>query len=265
MRKIALVIAFLGATAFASACAAVYPELATPTHAPVTGQELEPPPETVKWIELKGASVPRLTRDGRPWGTGSKNAPSSYAIVFVNGQPIIRTQPEADTFAPTWPGSKRGNFALAKGDRIRIELWESRPVNDRPIGVREITFTGEVNDDNELTVLLDGGAEATLKIEPARPVVGLGFRYELRGIDGVFVTRVVEHSPAGRAGVKPGDQIVAIDGRPTHGMSEAEIRSLLNMHHPQGLALQLRRPDGSLVALSLKDGAIYELGTAQAQ
>lgn len=259
MRKNALVIALLGAVAFAPACAAVYPELATPVHAPLTGQELEPPPENVKWIALKGASVPRLTRDGRTWGTGGKTTPTAYAIVFVNGQPIIRTEPEADTFTPTWPSAKRGNFALTRGDRIRIELWESRPVSDRPIGVRDITFTGDVNDENELTVLLDGGAEVTLKIEPARPVVGMGFRYELRGVDGVFVTRVVEHSPAGRAGIKPGDQIVAIDGRPTHGMNEAEIRSLLNMHHPQGLALKLRRADGTQAALSLKDGAIYAL------
>ncbi len=259
MRKIALLIALLSAAALAPACAAVYPELSTPTHAPVEGQPLDPPPESVKWIELKGASVPRLTRDGRPWGALGSTEPSPYAVVFVNGQPIIRTDAEPKTFTPTWPNSKRGNFALERGDRIRVELWESRPVSDRPIGMRDVIFTGDLTDDNELHVRLEGGAEVTLKIEPARPVVGLGLRYELRGVDGVYVTQVVEHSPAGRAGVKPGDRIVALDGRSTNGMSEAEIRSLLNMQHPHGLALQLLRRDGSQLALSLKEGAIYAL------
>jgi len=259
MRKIAFHIALLSAAALAPACAAVYPELATPTHTPVTGQHLEPPPESVKWIELKGASVPKLTRDGRPWGTLGSTEPSPYAIVFVNGQPIIRTDVEAKTLTPTWPGSKRGNFTLSRGDRIRVELWESRPVADRPIGVRELTFTGDLTDENELIVSLEGGAEVTLKVESARPVVGFGLSYELRGVDGVFVTRVIQHSPAGRAGIKPGDQIISIDGRPTSGMNEAEIRSLMNMQHPLGLALQLHRADGTAYALSLKDGAIYVL------
>lgn len=240
-------------------CAAVYPELATPTHPPVTGQPLDPPPSSLKWIAVQGATVPKLTRDGRSWGAIGSKEPSPYAIVFVNGEELLRTLPESNTFTPTWPGSPQGNFVLTEGDRLRVELWESRPMTDRPIGVRELSFTGELTDDNELIVGLDGGAELTLKVEPARPQVGLGFRYELRGVDAVYVTRVAKESPAGRAGIQAGDQIVAIDGRPTKGMSTGEIQSALNMQHPAGFVLQLRRADGSMVALTLKEGAIYSL------
>lgn len=241
-------------------CAAVYPELKTPVHAPVEGQPLDPPPPSLKWIAVAGATVPKLTRDGRAWGAAFSNEPSPYAIVFVNGEPILRTEAEPNTFAPTWPSAPRGNFVLEEGDRIRVELWESRPVSDRPIGVRDVRFAkADLTDDAELIVPLEGGAELVLKIEAARPEVGLGFRYELRGLDGVFLTRVFELSPAGRAGLNVGDQVVAIDGRPTKGMSPAEIQSLLNMQHPAGFQLQLKRQDGSLIALTLKEGAIYSL------
>lgn len=247
------------AGSFATGCAAVYPELKTPAHPPVAGQPLDPPPASLKWLSIQGASIPPVTRDGRSWGALGSSQPSSYVIVFVNGKPILRTETQADTFKPTWPGSPQGNFALAEGDKIRAELWESRPVSDRPIGVKDLTFTGELTDDNELIVPLEGGAEVVLKVEPARPVVGLGFRYELRGVDGVYVTRVQKESPAGRAGIRVSDQIVAIDGKPTKGMSTGEIQSLLNMQHPTGVVLQLHRNDGSLLALTIKEGAIYAL------
>lgn len=259
MRQNALLLAAFLAGSLSAACAAVYPELRTPTHAPAGGQVLDPPPASLKWISVEGATIPKLTRDGRSWGALGSQEPSSYAVVFVNGAELLRTKVESKTFNPTWPGSPEGNFILEEGDRLRVELWESRPMNDRPIGVRELTYAGELTDEHELAVSLDGGATLTLKIEPARPLVGLGFRYELRGEGSVYVTRVDEQSPAGRAGVRKGDRIVGIDGKPTKGMSTGEIQTLLNMQHPAGFQLQLGRADGAMVTLTLKEGAIYSL------
>lgn len=256
--KVPFALIFLAALG-SNGCAAVYPELQTPSHAPVEGQPLDPPPASVKWIAISSATIPKLTRDGRSWDGGS-SGPSAYAIIFVNGEPILRTEPEARTFSPTWPSAPKGNFILEEGDRVRVELWESRPVNDRPIGVRELRFAKEdLTDEHELLVALDGGADVVLKVEAARAQVGLGFRYELRGLDGVYLTRVFALSPAGRAGLEVGDQIIAIDGRPTKGMTPPEIQSLLNMQHPGGFQLKLARKDGSLVALTLREGAIYSL------
>lgn len=259
MRKIGSFSIVLLAMALGPGCAAVYPEIKTPTREPVVGQPLDPPPSSLKWVAIQGATVPRLTRDGRSWGALGSTEPSSYAIISVNGAELFRTGIEAKTFSPTWPDAPRGNFPLTKGDRLRVELWESRPMHDRPIGIRELVFDGQTTDDDELRVFLEGGAELVLKIAPAKALVGLGFRYELRGVDGVFITQVESESPAGRAGLRQGDRIVAIDAKPTKGMSTGEIRSLLNMNHPQGLVLQLGRADGSTVALTLKAGAVYSL------
>lgn len=228
-------------------------------HSPLEGQPLDPAPDSLKWISVEGATIPKLTRDGRTWGALGSQEPSSYAVVYVNGAELFRTKAESKSFSPTWPGSPEGNFVLALGDRLRVELWESRPMNDRPIGVREVGYTGDLTDENQLIVSLDGGAELVLKIEPARPLIGLGFRYEVRGVDGVVVTRVEAESPAGRAGIKKGDRIVAIDGKPTKGMALGEIQTLLNMQHPGGFQLQLGRADGSMVTLTLKEGAIYSM------
>jgi carboxyl-terminal processing protease len=68
---------------------------------------------------------------------------------------------------------------------------------------------------------------------------GVGVEVDFRG-DYVTVIAPIEGSPAARAGIKPGDQILAIDGKPMRG---ERIDKLVTM---------MRGPSGSKVAMTVR-------------
>ncbi len=238
-------------------CPAVYPELKTPIHS--AHGDLEPPPDGLRWIAFKRATIPGQTRDGRKWDSVGGEAPDPYAVLFVNGKVLIKTPTQSNTLAPTWPDGPAGNFWLRDSDRMRLELWDTNPINDHPIGQRDI---GVLDDDTRSTGILrvetDSGATVEVAIEAARPRMGLGFSYEVR-MDELFVTKVYPYSPAGRAGLRPGHQILALGGKLVNQMVQGEAQGLLNVPRPEGLELRLRTREGQESTVTLKEGAIYLL------
>ena len=75
--------------------------------------------------------------------------------------------------------------------------------------------------------------------------VGIGV--ELKTDDPARVVRVVPNSPASESGVEAGDEIVAVDGEATEGLTGAEIGALLQGEVGQRATLTLRSPtDGTL-------------------
>ncbi|MCF0233592.1 MAG: PDZ domain-containing protein, partial [Thermoguttaceae bacterium] len=70
--------------------------------------------------------------------------------------------------------------------------------------------------------------------------VGLGV--ELKNEDPSRVVRVIPNSPASECGVRAGDEIVAIDGRPTTGLSSGEIGALLQGELGSKVTLALQAP-----------------------
>jgi len=75
--------------------------------------------------------------------------------------------------------------------------------------------------------------------------VGVGV--ELKTDDPARVVRVVPNSPASESGVEAGDEIVAVDGEPTAGLTGAEVGALLQGEVGQRATLTLRSPvDGTL-------------------
>jgi hypothetical protein len=243
-----------------AACSAVYPEVQTPVRQP-DRRPVEAPPKELVWIAFKGATVPAETRDGRKWGGDLGNStPDPYAELFLNGQLLLKTPAQSGTMNPTWPNAPAGNFRLSEGDRFRVELWDSRAIHDHPIGIKEIGMISEdeVQTASEGGVECDTGARVRVAFEPAHARLGLGFFYELR-IGEVYVTRVYEESPAGRAGIKPGDQVLTLDGKAVANLKTVEIQSILNTPHLEGVAMTIQHPHGSSLSLSLKEGSIYPL------
>jgi carboxyl-terminal processing protease len=68
---------------------------------------------------------------------------------------------------------------------------------------------------------------------------GIGVEVEFSDGD-VIVIAPVEGSPADRAGIKPGDQIVALDGRPLHGQKPDELVRLMRGEIGTKLLLTIR-------------------------
>ena len=240
-----------------AACPAVYPELKTPIRPP--SGELEPPPHDLRWIAFKGATVPERTRDGRRWDSVGGEAPDPYAILYVNGSVLIKTPVEPNSLKPTWRDGPAGNFWLRESDRLRVELWDSNPINDHPIGVRDFgVIDEETRNTGVLHVETDTGAEIEVAIEPAHARKGLGFFYELR-VGEVYVTRLYAQSPASRAGMRVGDQILQIGDRPVSQMTDAEVQSTLNVPRIEGIPLRVRHADGAELSTALKEGAIFPI------
>ncbi|MEV4425138.1 S41 family peptidase [Streptomyces sp. R-07] len=69
---------------------------------------------------------------------------------------------------------------------------------------------------------------------------GVGLSAGRAGADGVRVTRVQSGGPAERAGLRTGDRIVSVDGRPVDGLSVSEVVSLLRGDGVAGSAVALR-------------------------
>jgi hypothetical protein len=242
-------------------CPAVYPELGTRTHTIPLGQPLEPPPPPeLRWIKFVSARVPEHTRDGRPWQGNGKASP--YAKLLVNSVELVHTSPQSDTLAPTWPGAPHGNFKILPGDRLRVELWESSAVDDKPIGARELGPAGDLQAlDGRVHVDFEEGTassgDVVFAFEPAHAVSGLGLWYELRSA-GCNVTRLLEGSPAERAGIVAGDEVVRIGAREAKSMSPEELKSAFNAVPMDGLKLLVRHAQAdTTVELVLKEGPIY--------
>ncbi|MFF5427182.1 MULTISPECIES: S41 family peptidase [unclassified Streptomyces] len=69
---------------------------------------------------------------------------------------------------------------------------------------------------------------------------GVGLSAGRAGRDGVRVTRVQSGGPAARAGLRAGDRLVSVDGRPVTGLSVSEVVALLRGDGVPGTPVVLR-------------------------
>jgi hypothetical protein len=248
------------AAASVSGCAAVYPELQTPLRPAAAGVTLTPPPpENLKFVAFKSGDAPEKTVDGRPWHELGNKLPNPFAMLFVNGVAVIKTDPQSGTLTPTWPKSPRGNFRIGRSDRVRVEMWEAS-LTQRPICVKDLgSIDGEdFAVDKEIVVKCDNDARVVLAFEPAHAEVGYGFFFEFRTYD-VFVSRLYQEGPAARAGLKAGDKIVAIGGQITKGMDQKVVQSYLNAPKMEGIVIDVVHADGKQETLTIKEGPVYPL------
>lgn len=250
----------LGLSLSAAACPAVYPEFPTRMRKAMTEQALDPPPpDNVMWMKFESARIPERARNGKTWEEEIGKKPDPYAILFINDKEVFRTPVEKETLEPTWKNGPRGNFRIDPGDKLRVEVWDSNTISDKPLGIRDI---GKPSDEFKLThrirVNLDAGGEAIISYESARAMLGLGLWYEIR-TESAYITRLMVGSPAERAGIKPGDEIVKINGKDVKTLGSDGVRSAFGAVGSDGINLVLRHEDSTVLDINVKEGAIYPL------
>lgn len=241
-----------------SGCGAVYPQLQTPVRTPPAHVVLDPPPpDDLLFLKFAGAVIPTRTRDGRNWDSVGGSLPDAFAKLFVDDQVILETPVQSNSLSPTWPDQADANYRVRPGAGVRVELWDSNPINNSPICVSDISnLHAETSMEEALEVDCASGAGLKLVVQPARGRLGIGLSYELRR-DAVVVTRVLRHSPAARAGLGRGDQLLKIQGKLVSGMVDGEAQSLINANAVTGVSLRVRKFDKSEVDIDLKEGAVY--------
>lgn len=241
-------------------CGAVYPQLGTPVRTPPAHVQLTPPPpEELLFVKFAGAVIPTRTRDGRNWDSVGGSLPDVFAKLFVDGKVILETPVQSNSLTPTWNDQRKANYSIRRGAAIRVELWDSNPINNHPVCMETIRdLHAEALAEGPLRITCDSGAEISLVVDPAHARLGLGLFYELRRED-VVVTRVLRESPAARAGLARGDQLLKIQGRPVKTMAEGEAQSLLNANAALGVSLWVRKANHREIELNLKEGAIYPI------
>lgn len=239
-------------------CGAVYPQLETPVRSPPPQIVLTPPPpEDLLFLKFAGAVIPARTRDGRKWDSVGGSLPDAFAKLIVDGKVILETPVQSNSLTPTWPDQRRANYHVRAGAPARVELWDSNPINNHPICVSELPdLHSEVSTEDPMQVSCSSGAELKLLVQPAHGRLGIGLFYELRREE-VAVTRVLSESPAARAGLSRGDQLLKIQGKEVKTMGDGEAQSLINANAVTGVSLLVRKVDKSEVELTLKEGAIY--------
>lgn len=87
----------------------------------------------------------------------------------------------------------------------------------------------------------------------------LGFAVDIEGEGSFFnptlktvtIKSVVPGGPAATAGIKPGDQIVEVEGRQVTGSKAGELQPLMRKNAGEALALRLRKPSGEVYAVAL--------------
>lgn len=246
------------AAALLAGCGAVFPELGTPVRDVPPGYRFDPPPPPdLVYLAFARAVIPARTRDGRAWDSVGGSLPDPFAKLIVDDKDLIVTPIHSNTLTPTWPNQKRGNYRVRLGATIKVELWDSNPINNHPIcAARIYDFHEQVSAERHLEVNCESGAHLELVVEPAHGKVGLGLSYEIR-TDHVYVTRVLSESPASRAGIRRGEEIVQVMGEPARGMPEGRVRSLMNANGSIGLELVLLGADKTERRVTIKDGPIY--------
>jgi hypothetical protein len=241
-------------------CGAVYPQLGTPVRTPPEHVVLTPPPpDDLLFVKFGGAVIPKRTPDGRNWDSVGGSLPDAFAKLFVDGKVILETPVQSNSLTPTWPDQRKANYHVRLGAPVRVELWDSNPINNHPICVAEVAdLRSDASSEGPMEVSCNSGAELKLVVEPAHGRLGVGLFYELRREE-VVVTRVLRESPAARAGLVLGDQLLKIQGKDVKTMADGEAQSLINANAPTGISLLVRKLDKSEVEVNLKEGAIYPM------
>jgi hypothetical protein len=241
-------------------CGAVYPQLETPVRTPPGQVVLKPPPpDDLVFLKFAGAVIPTRTRDGRNWDSVGGSLPDAFAKLLVDGKVILETPVQSNTLTPTWPDQRKANYHVRGGASVRVELWDSNPINNHPICVADLSdLRSQISSEAPVQINCNSGAELKLVAEPAHGRLGIGLFYELRREE-VVVTRVLRESPAARVGLARGDQLLKIQGKTVKTMAEGEAQSQINANAATGISLLVRKLDKSEVELNLKEGAIYPM------
>jgi len=242
------------ATAILLLVACVYPRRTT-SLMPVSGPvQSDTAPADVWSLTVVGAQIPPRSRGNLAWDD-HEGLPDPFVRIYRNDALVWESPTLHDTLAPTWNAELPRNFYAPAGDRLRFEIWDRDEVGADPVGIfRHLGLPPNVVTDADARILLEGGAQLSLRLGPPRAHRGVGIRlYEVRG-DELVVLEVETYSPAGRAGIVPGDRIIAIGGEAVSALGPQRASSALSMAAERRSPLRVKNDRGDVREVQLDLG-----------
>ncbi len=248
------VLVFLVAFLALAAMGCAYPRRTT-SLSPVRGaSESTSTPSDVWSLTISGGSIPPESRGAIGWD-GDGGLPDPYVRVY-RGETLIWESPTLDdTLSPEWNATLPRNLYAPRDQTLRFEMWDRDTVGADPIGIyRNRGLPGNVISGADARVMLEGGAQLSLRLAPPTAHRGVGIvLYEVHG-DELTVLELETHSPAGRAGILAGEQIIAIGGQSISALGEQRAPGALSMAGERHETLRVRNARGETREVELDRG-----------
>lgn len=205
-------------------------------------------------LTVVGATVLPLNRGALAWD-GSDGLPDAYVRIYRNDQLVWESDTIDDSLSPAWNATLPRNLYAPRDAMFRFEVWDRDEVGGDPIGIfRHRGLPPNVVPGADARILLDSGAQLALRLEPPQAHHGVGIRlYEVRG-DALAILEVETHSPAGRAGLRPGDAVIAIGGQSVSALGGQRAPGALSMASERREALRVRSERGDVREVELDRG-----------
>ncbi|MBW2458461.1 MAG: hypothetical protein JRI68_28435 [Deltaproteobacteria bacterium] len=222
------------------------------------GMKLDPPPPSgLLWMRPVAAVIPTRTAGGKLWDDVG-GWPDAFVVVTVNDREVMRTEVATDTLKPKWshPG---GNFEVPSRAELRVDVFDADALEDIPVGsARFASPTQEELASGEIELDIGRRGLVRVAIGDPRAQLGLGFDYML--FKGQLLARqVLKHSPAGRSGMRVGDDIVSIAGKKVKTLTPFGIKSAFDSVPAKGIQVVVLHEGGTTQSMTLVEGPIYAL------
>ena len=239
-------------------CACAYPRRSTSLTAARGDVQVLDAPSHVWRMRIGSATIPPRRRGGMDWDPNG-GLPDAFVRVYRGQELVFETPVREDALDPSFDVILPKNVHLPPSQELRIELWDrdDGPTND-PIGQwRGQGLPPNALPDADARITMEGGAALSFRVLSPQPHRGVGIaEYEVRG-SALKVLSVIDNSPASRAGIAPGDEIVAIGDRPIDDMDDAQAASALSMAADRQTTLRVLKAEGGEQTVDLDRGYVW--------
>lgn len=201
-------------------------------------------PKDLWSLRVMGAELPVRKAAGLSWdrdGTG----PDPFVRVYLDGTLVWESEVVQDTHRPVWNAALPRNLRVGSEARLHFEVWDwDSAVSADPMGAaKSVGLPRKATPNARARLTLDNLATLIIQAAPPRPHQGVGLSVEIHR-DALLVVSVLPHSPAGRAGIRPGQRVVAVGGTPVAKLSSAEAFSRLSLAADRGHSLTVAAEGG---------------------
>jgi len=185
------------------------------------------------------------------------STPPSTAATSTNSAPATSTSTNSASADSASAGADDSFQYTLLFTRV-MQLVRQNYVDPKKVGYKDLTYAalrGMLASLDPHSQFLDEDAFADLQRETGSgPFSGLGIVVGIK--DGAtMIVSPMEGSPAGRAGLMPGDRIMKINGKTTEKMSLAMVGDLLKGAVGEKAHLTILRPSGE----GANDGDVFEV------